>query len=98
MYVVEPLPPFRSTFPIRYLLMDFGYAAYFPHDWPPSRCVVLPFREGRPQRAPESLEVFGTGSYDPFAADIYELGRLCYGWFFVCLQFPFPRQRSDLRL
>jgi serine/threonine protein kinase len=71
---------FRSTFPIRYYLIDFGTSRLFP---PKSRlrdCLVHPFRTDRPQRPPE---VVGDRPFDPFAADVYQTARLLYAWFIV---------------
>ncbi|KAI0057596.1 kinase-like protein [Artomyces pyxidatus] len=74
---IEPPPEFHSTFPVRYLVMDFGYSVQFSPTSPISECLVDPSDRGRIHKAPESNLV----RYDPFAADVYQTGRLCYGWF-----------------
>ncbi|TFY80346.1 hypothetical protein EWM64_g3662 [Hericium alpestre] len=75
---VDPPHEFRSTFPVRYLFIDFGLSRRCPDDGQPSRWRVEPSSVGRVQRAPETSEV----RYDPFAADVYQLGRLLYAWFY----------------
>ncbi|GBE83928.1 hypothetical protein SCP_0509870 [Sparassis crispa] len=73
-------PPleWRSTFPVRYYLLDFGISVHFPEDLPLSRCTILPFPQGRMHRAPETL---GKKAFNPFAADVYQIARLLYAWF-----------------
>ncbi|KAL6302707.1 kinase-like domain-containing protein [Sparassis latifolia] len=73
-------PPleWRSTFPVRYCLLDFGISVQFPEDLPLSRCTILPFPQGREHRAPETL---GKKAFNPFAADVYQMARLLYAWF-----------------
>ncbi|KAF8968818.1 hypothetical protein BDZ97DRAFT_1902828 [Flammula alnicola] len=68
----DPIPGFRSTFPVRYSFIDFGQSAYFLPGIHPSKC------RGRPHRAPE---VNGRFKYDPFAADVYQVAQFFYSWF-----------------
>ena len=72
-------PEFRSTFPVRYLLIDFGYSAYFPTSTPLPECSLEPTQKGRIHKAPE----VSVRRYNPFAADVYQTGRLLHSWFFV---------------
>ena len=81
---VWPPPEFRSTFPVRYYLMDFGCSVHFT---PSSRLddgFIKPFPINREQCAPEMR---GLTKYDPFSADIYVAARVIYGFFAVRLLF-----------
>jgi hypothetical protein len=77
---ISPVPEFRSTFPVRYWLMDFGYSIYFPPGVASARRFVKGLKIGRPHRAPETGRSVG---YCPFAADVYQAARLFYAWFKV---------------
>ncbi|KAL6302706.1 kinase-like domain-containing protein [Sparassis latifolia] len=77
-YRICPVPEWRSTFSVRYRLMDFGYSVHFKEDTPLSMCTILPFPQGREHRAPETL---GKTAYNPFAADVYQTARVFYGLF-----------------
>jgi hypothetical protein len=79
-----PPPVFRSTFPVKYYLIDFGCSIQFPHASDPGKRLVEPFRIGREQRAPETSRL---EKYDPFPADVYALARLFYAYLRVWL-FP----------
>ncbi|KAI0057568.1 kinase-like protein [Artomyces pyxidatus] len=70
-------PEFRSTFPVRYMMMGFGSSIHFSSTLPFSACLADPSDRRRAHKAPES----SLRRYDPFAADVYQTGRLCYGWF-----------------
>ncbi|CAE6518132.1 unnamed protein product [Rhizoctonia solani] len=59
----------RSERPIRYYYIDFGYAKWFRD---PNQPRVVHGSRAR-ERAPEQL---GGGAYDPFKADIYQLGSI----------------------
>ncbi|CAA7266294.1 unnamed protein product [Cyclocybe aegerita] len=74
---IEPVPEFRSTFPVKYSLIDFGYSVHFPTDATRSNRLVND-RRGRPTRAPE---VDGDQLYDPFAADVYQAAQMIFSWF-----------------
>ncbi|CAA7266295.1 unnamed protein product [Cyclocybe aegerita] len=74
---IEPVPGFRSTFPVKYSLIDFGYSVYFPPDAPRSERLISE-RRGRPTRAPE---VDSDQLYDPFAADVYQAAQMIFSWF-----------------
>jgi hypothetical protein len=74
------LPDFRTTFPIKYSFIDFGNSAYFLPGLPRSKCLVVPYRNGRPHRAPE---VDGRFKHDPFAADAYQTAVFFNSWFGV---------------
>ena len=81
---VWPPPEFRATFPVRYYLMDFGCSVRFT---PSSRIhdgLVKPFPIGREQTAPEMDD---SRKYNPFAADVYMVGRVFYAHFAVRLSF-----------
>ena len=86
---------FRSTFPMQYLLVDFGFSSY-THLGPNSGLLVDPLPTGRPHRAPESVR----SKFDPFAADVYQTARLLYAWthvrsFFsdlVCVANPYRKE------
>ncbi|CAE6483119.1 unnamed protein product [Rhizoctonia solani] len=58
----------RSQRPVRYYYIDFGYAKWFQD---PTQTHVVQGIHAR-ERAPEQLE----GLYDPFKADIYQLGAI----------------------
>jgi len=74
----EPIPEFRTTFPVKYCLIDFGVACYFSQMSKASDRVVYPFATIRDQRPPEAdLDL----PYDPFAADVYQTATLFYNWF-----------------
>ena len=79
---VWPPPEFRSSFPVRYYLMDFGCPVHFTPSLRLHDGLVKPFTIAREQCAPE---MHGTTKYDPFAADIYAVARLFYAFFAVCL-------------
>ncbi|EPQ54839.1 hypothetical protein GLOTRDRAFT_42983, partial [Gloeophyllum trabeum ATCC 11539] len=69
-------PAFRSDFPVKYALIDFGSSVQFPPD------TLAQERRGywvvgREQRAPETKR---KRPFDPFAADVYQTGRTIYGW------------------
>ncbi|KAH7332910.1 kinase-like domain-containing protein [Rhizoctonia solani] len=59
----------RSQRPIRYYYIDFGYAKWFRDPTQPRVVYGSRARE----RTPEQL---GGGAYDPFKADIYQLGAI----------------------
>ncbi|KAL5632843.1 hypothetical protein ACGC1H_005704 [Rhizoctonia solani] len=59
----------RSQRPIRYYYIDFGYAKWFRDPDQPRVAYGSRARE----RTPEQL---GGGAYDPFKADIYQLGAI----------------------
>jgi len=75
---IWPPPEFRSTFAVRYYMMDFGCSVRFSPESHPRDHLVKPFNIAREQRAPEMDRV---AKYDPYAADVYATGRLFYGWF-----------------
>ncbi|PPQ96153.1 hypothetical protein CVT26_004788 [Gymnopilus dilepis] len=75
---ISPLSEWRSTFPVRYLFIDFGRSVRFDRNIPLSECTAQPSPEGRLHRAPETL---GPKPYNPFAADVYQAARLFYAWF-----------------
>ncbi|KAF9481614.1 hypothetical protein BDN70DRAFT_830721 [Pholiota conissans] len=75
---VSPLPEFRSTFPIKYSLIDFGNSAYFLPGLPRHKCFVTPLKDGRAHRAPE---VDGRFKHDPFAADVYQTAVFFFSYF-----------------
>jgi serine/threonine protein kinase len=77
---IIPPPEFRSTFPVRYYLIDFGFAHDFPKHLRLEECIIEPFSNGREQRPPEADR---HKRYNPFAADVYQAARLFYGWFAV---------------
>ncbi|KAF9238240.1 hypothetical protein BU15DRAFT_62651 [Melanogaster broomeanus] len=68
--------PFRSTFPVRYLLLDFGRSVHSALLGPGSGCLVDPLSGGRPGKAPESIRT----KFDPYAADVYQSARFLYAW------------------
>ncbi|ETW78624.1 hypothetical protein HETIRDRAFT_419877 [Heterobasidion irregulare TC 32-1] len=76
-YKIWPPPEWRSTFPARYLFMDFGYSQYFEKDMSLDKCRAEPFPQGRKHRAPEMRRAT---NYNPFAADVYATARTLYGW------------------
>lgn len=51
--------------------------------------------KGREHKAPEVEST----QFNPFAADVYQTGRLLYGWFYVCLDnsfiAPSPAQATE---
>lgn len=59
----------RSQKPVRYYYIDFGYASWFRGANDPRTVVGSRARE----RAPEQT---GGNPYDPFKADIYQLGAV----------------------
>jgi hypothetical protein len=65
---VWPPPEFRSTFPVRYHLMDFGCSVHFTPSSHLHDGLVEPFSIGRMQCA---TEMSGSTKYNPFAADVY---------------------------
>lgn len=72
----------RSQKHIRYYYIDLGYAKWFRDDRAPRMLVGARARE----RAPEQKR---GQPYDPFLADIYQLGALIRRDLIpVCLQFP----------
>jgi hypothetical protein len=77
---IMPPPEFRSTFRIRYFLVDFGFAHMFPRHLHPTECFIELFLNGREQRPPEAD---WHKSYNPFVADVYQTSQLFYSWFEV---------------
>jgi serine/threonine protein kinase len=77
---IIPPPEFRSTFPIRYYLVDFGFAHHCPKHSRREECLIELSTNGREQRPPEAD---WNKRYNPFAADVYQTARLFYGWFAV---------------
>ncbi|OCH86784.1 hypothetical protein OBBRIDRAFT_852835 [Obba rivulosa] len=77
---IWPPHPWRSTFPVRYLFIDFGYSCRFPPHTPLSECRVIPRFGTRVHRPAEMSQ---NGSCNPFAVDVYQTARLFYGWFAV---------------
>jgi len=75
---IWPPPEFRTTFPVRYYLMDFGCSVHFSPSLPLHDRLVKPFAITREQCAPE---MDGSTKYDPFAVDIYVVARLFYALF-----------------
>ncbi|KAI0319477.1 hypothetical protein OF83DRAFT_1260085 [Amylostereum chailletii] len=81
---IWPPPEFRSTFPVRYLITDFGYSHRFPLSLPLTKCWMDPMDDkhgrehGREHKAPEVSHT----RFDPFAADVYQTARLFYSWFY----------------
>ncbi|KAJ3509594.1 hypothetical protein NLJ89_g5145 [Agrocybe chaxingu] len=73
----KPVPEFRSTFPVKYSLIDFGYSVHFPPDTPRSERLIND-RRGRPTRAPE---VDSDHLYDPFTTDVYQAAQMIFSWF-----------------
>ncbi|KII89447.1 hypothetical protein PLICRDRAFT_53874 [Plicaturopsis crispa FD-325 SS-3] len=69
----------RGRFPVKYSLIDFGYSRRFPQDTPPSARLVSDMYAGRPHKAPE-LDL--RKPYDPFAADVYQLGKVLISYFY----------------
>lgn len=78
--VIWPLPAFR-TFPIKYLILDFGISKRFSISQDISECQMQPMTVGRYTQAPEVKVVH----FNPFAADVYQAGMLLYDWFHVGL-------------
>lgn len=72
---IWPPPEFRSTFPVRYYLMDFGCSVHLPPSLPPRDRLIEPFKIAREQ-CPGEMSV--STKYDPFAADIYVVARVFY--------------------
>lgn len=81
---VYPRAPFLSTFPVRYWLIDFNHSVYYQPAWDLKEPLAKPYldRQLRPQHPPE---IYGPGPFNPFAADIYQAGRLFYSFIHVCL-------------
>jgi hypothetical protein len=83
---IYPLPEWRSTFPVRYLFIDFGCSIQFPQAMPLSKCSVQTFLNGRDHQAPECVAEWMRGrAYNPFPADIYMTARVIYGLLLVRL-------------
>ena len=83
---VWPPPEFRTTFPVRYYLMDFGCSFHFTPSLRLHDGLVKPFPIARLQCAPEMR---GSKKYDPFSADVYVVARVFFGFFQVRLSFRF---------
>ncbi|EMD36653.1 hypothetical protein CERSUDRAFT_123756 [Gelatoporia subvermispora B] len=75
---IWPPPEWRSTFPVRYLLLDFGLSSRFSQNLPLSECYWILYPVGRIHRAPETR--IGKPC-NPFAADVYQMARVFYAWF-----------------
>jgi serine/threonine protein kinase len=71
------VPEFRSTFPVRYAFIDFGFSASFAPDSDVSQRLKTPFIMTRPHRP---MEMDGRFPYDPFAADVYQVARFLYAF------------------
>jgi hypothetical protein len=89
-----PWPPptlpvkFRSSFPVKYFLIDFGYSE---HLTPGSDGLIKPVAVRREQCPPEMSR---SGRIDPFAADVYSTARLFYGFFEVSPPFFYTTTTS----
>ncbi|EDR14436.1 uncharacterized protein LACBIDRAFT_321504 [Laccaria bicolor S238N-H82] len=92
---IDIWPPheFRSTFPVRYYLMDFGCSVHLPPNLPPRDRLIKPFKIAREQCPAEML---GSTKYDPFAADIYVVARVFYGLFRVRLLYEAKLYFQDI--
>ena len=90
---VWPPPEFRSTFPVRYYLMDFGCSVRFTPSTRLHDGLIKPFLIARQQCAPE---MHGLRKYDPFAADVCMVGRVFYAYFAVRLPVSFVIQLNRL--
>jgi len=86
-FKVQPVPEFRSTFPIKYYLIDFGYSVRVPGGVNPDKFLIEARRTCRRNPVPETV---GIGMFNPFAADVYQAAQLFYSWFGVssCLLRP----------
>jgi hypothetical protein len=73
----EPGAEFRSTFPVRYLIIDYGISCHFPISSDRATHVVQPFKTLIMHQAPESR---GRVPHDPFASDIYMSACALYDW------------------
>ncbi|RDB15318.1 Protein kinase US3 [Hypsizygus marmoreus] len=71
---VEDDENFRSSFPVRYSLIDFGWSEYAPSNGPGSGYLRRPLHDGRPSKAPESTQ----RPFDPYAADVWQASRVLY--------------------
>ncbi|CAA7262073.1 unnamed protein product [Cyclocybe aegerita] len=76
--IFDPVPEFRSTFPVKYFMIDFGNSVFFSPGLIPSECLVPPKDWGRPHRAPETS---GHAVFNPFAADVYQTAQFFYIFF-----------------
>ena len=85
---IIPPPEFKSTFPIRY------YFHIFSKHLRLEECFIEPFSNRREQRLPEAD---WHKRYNPFAADIYQVARLFYGWFTVS-DLPFRMLEPEIQL
>ncbi|KAF9481616.1 kinase-like protein [Pholiota conissans] len=74
----EEPPEFRSTFPIKYTLIDFDHSAYFLPGIPRNKRLISPSNVGRLHRAPE---VSGRFKHDPFASDVYQTAVFFFSYF-----------------
>lgn len=74
-------PPDMRNWPAtHYAFLDFGLSVRVPES---GKLPVRPpgFQCGRPQRAPEVATILGVVPDDPFACDVYMMGRLIGSWF-----------------
>lgn len=76
----EPGAELRSTFPVRYMILDYGISHYFSPDSDPATRLIKPFKTRQSHQAPESG---GQIPHDPFASDVYMTARLLYDWIHV---------------
>jgi hypothetical protein len=65
---------FRSSFPVRYLLLGFEYSKHSTLLGTGRGFLVDPLRGGPFHKAPESSRV----KFDPYAADVYQTARALY--------------------
>ncbi|EGN92928.1 hypothetical protein SERLA73DRAFT_79145 [Serpula lacrymans var. lacrymans S7.3] len=73
-----PEPVFRSKFPVKYYLVDFGFSVRFSPSSPLKPCLVAPFHSARDQRSPEEQK---SKKFNPFPVDVYQTARLFYALF-----------------
>jgi hypothetical protein len=76
----EPGAEFRSTFPVRYMILDYGISHHFAPTSDPITHLIKPFKTLHRYQAPESA---GPVPHDPFASDVYMTARLLYDWIHV---------------
>lgn len=76
---------FRSSFPVRYAVIDFGWSEFAPSRGPGSGYMRPPLKSGRITKAQESER----GPFDPYAADVWQVSQVLYIYAFVRLHFNF---------
>jgi serine/threonine protein kinase len=81
----DVVAPYRSLFPWRCYLIDFEFAIQLPAGSTPEEIAVAAVPFDRYLRWLAAPEILGPTRYDPFSADVYQLGLILWETFHLYL-------------